>query len=149
MARQRVVQTDETQVDLAAVNRLELFGARHVEEVQRHQRVEFAERSERCRQQPIMDVGDVADIQTRVFLAAQALYVGDAVGAHRQHLPGIEKKQAPFRAESNPVVGPLQQAYPQFVFEVTHLSSQRRLGEAQVLCGLGEAKSLGDRNKIA
>ena len=77
-------QPDKTEVDLVAVERLELFGAGHVEKVERDARRELSERSERCRQQPVVDVRHVADVEMGAFSAIHPLHGGDAFLAHRE-----------------------------------------------------------------
>jgi hypothetical protein len=65
---------------------------------------EFPEGAERGRQQPVVDVRDVSDIELRAFSAIHPLHGGHALGAHREQLLGVEKKPAPFLGERDAVV---------------------------------------------
>jgi hypothetical protein len=70
----------------------------------RHARAEFPERSQGRRQQPVMNVCHVADIEGGAFSAIHPLRGGNAFGVHREELFRLEQKQAPCIGERDAVV---------------------------------------------
>jgi hypothetical protein len=136
---ERGAQTDEPEIDFAIVKRLELFGTAHIEEVQCHVWREFAKGSQRGRQQPVMKVRDVANIELRSFPAIHPLHGRHTFGAQRKQFFGVGKKETAFVGQRDSVVGSIQQAHADFLLQVSHLSRQRRLSEAELLGGFGKA----------
>ena len=81
------------QVDFVLGECLELLGHRQVKQVERHVRPHLAKAVEGGRQEVIVHVGDVADVQRAVFTQAQAthiLHVGARLG---EQTPGAFQEE--------------------------------------------------------
>jgi hypothetical protein len=80
----------------------------------------------------IGDIHDVSDIELRAFFTLHPLYGGDALGAHREQFPGVENKRAPFLGQRDPIVRPVQQPNPDFIFDIMHLPREGGLAEPKL-----------------
>ena len=149
VAGKRGRQADKPEVDPAAVEGVELFVAAHVEEVQGHLRAELAEGAEGGGKQTVVEIGHVADIELGALSPVHPLHGGDALGAHREQLFGVEKEGAPFVGQGNAVVRPVQQADADLVLEIAHLPGEGGLGEPELLRGFGKAQFVGDGDEVA
>jgi hypothetical protein len=142
-------RSHKAEVKLACGERVQLLGAGHVEQVQRHAWIKFSESSQRGRQQPVVDVRDVSDVEFGAFSAIHPLHGGDTLGTEREQLFGVEKKSPAFFGERHSVVCSLQQSDADFVLQIPHLPRQRRLGEPELLGGLGKAQFFGNGDEVA
>jgi len=128
---------------------VQLFGAGHVEQVQRHAWIKFSEGSQRGRQQPVVDVRDVSDVEFGTSSAIHPLHGGDTLGTEREQLFGVEKKSPAFFGERHSVVCPLQQPHADLVLKIPHLPRERRLCKSELLGGLGKAQFFGNCDEVA
>jgi hypothetical protein len=84
-----------------------------------------------------MKVADVANVELGPFPAIHPLHGIHAFGAHREQSFGLGKKETSFAGQRDWLLARSSSRNADFLLQISHLSRQRRLSEAELLGGFG------------
>ena len=88
------------------------------------------------------------DPQPRPSQACRLPGLADRMVDRGQHVPGGVQQHGARRGQPHPVAAAVQQRRADDLFQPPDLLAERRLGDEQPLCGVGEGARLGDRDEI-
>src|SRR3954453_22987410 len=151
LARDAIIiemQPPEGDVDAAFAQCRDLFGRRHFDEPDLNLRGCHSKPAQQLRQGVIKRRCYEADTDPRVPLLVQFAGHGADFLEPLQQLPRLLEEIATGRCQGYGP-GPIEQPDPKLLLELLHLTTERRLGDVQLLGGAAEAAFGRHRGEIA
>ena len=131
------------------MQRLDLLGRRHLDEVERHAGPNLAESGQRDRQQVVLHIEHVANLERFRLALAVAAQVVHVFFRLTKQPPGAREEELTVLRQFQAFFVPPKQGDVQLLLQVLDLASERGLREVQQLGRLRDASLVGDGDKVA